>query len=197
MTKHLTRKIVVAVLATAVLAWAGPPLICQAIEIGSAKSLPWKGGTDWMGTDRAYDVSHLTEDTLALLSPGTPVPVRMETLRRAAIYAAREVRLADEITARLTARTLSGEAVGKPDPMAWFDAGYFVETVRQATLIYKYNMLSAREKQEWQIRTEAGHIDGEAWVRKAVALGGRGLEPALSKIEMGHPKANLPVTAAR
>ena len=91
-------------LATA--AFGGPPLICERIEIGTAQSLPWKGVEGWQGTDPSYDLKKLTADTLALLTPGAPVAVRMETMRRAAIYAARDSRLAEEIALRLTARVL-------------------------------------------------------------------------------------------
>src|SRR5690349_3238185 len=82
-------------------ALAGPPLICHPFDIGGAKSLPWSGGKDWSDADPSYDVAHLSEDTLALLKPGVPVLVRMETMRRAAIYAARQAGLAEDLLARL------------------------------------------------------------------------------------------------
>src|SRR5262247_953708 len=66
---------------------AGPVLICKNYEIGAAKSLPW-GGSDWRSVKPDYDINRLVEDTLALLTPETPVIVRMETLHRAVIYAA-------------------------------------------------------------------------------------------------------------
>src|SRR5215467_2497445 len=68
-------------------ALAGPVLICKSYEIGAAKSLPW-GGSDWRSVKPDYDINRLVEDTMALLTPDTPVLVRMETLRRAVIYAA-------------------------------------------------------------------------------------------------------------
>ena len=67
-------------------AHAGTPLICFPYNIGAAKSLPGSDG-DWKGVNPNYDRTHLIRDTLALLAPDTPVIVRMETLRRAAIYA--------------------------------------------------------------------------------------------------------------
>ena len=70
--------IVVASLAVASPAFAGPPLLCFPFETGGAASLPMKSG-DWKGVDVKYDVSRLTEDTLALLTPATPVVARMET----------------------------------------------------------------------------------------------------------------------
>jgi hypothetical protein len=163
-------------------AWAGPPLICQKIETGNAKSLPWKDGPNWNGVDASYPLGRLLPDTLALLAPDTPVAVRMETMRRAAIYAARSTKLAAEMTARLTARVLDAEAAGKSEPMAWFDAGYWVETLRQATFIYRYDMLPAAEKQAWALRQRTPGLDGYAWVKKAIRLGGKDMDVALARM---------------
>jgi len=160
--------------------WAGPPLICQKVEIGAAKSLPWKSGPNWNGADSSYNIANLSRDTLALLTPATPVNVRMETLRRAAIYAASEPRRAEELTSRLLARTLDAEAAGNAAPQAWFDAGYFVETLRQATFVYRYDMLSGKEKAEWKLRGEGASLDGYAWVQKAIRLGGKDMYRAVS-----------------
>jgi hypothetical protein len=161
-------------------AWAGPPLICQKFDIGSARSLPWKAGPDWHGADPAYNLANLPDDTLSLLTPGTPVRVRMETLRRAGIYSAKDTRLAGELTGRLLARALDSEANGKSDPLAWFDAGYFVETIRQATFAYRYNMLDPTERAAWQLRGDTPRLDGYPWVQKAIRLGGVDMDYALS-----------------
>lgn len=172
-------------LATAVsprLVHAGPPLICQHIDIGSARSLPWLQTSGWNGADPKYDMAKLTGDTLGLLAPGTPVKVRMETLRRAAIYAAKSEGLASELTARLSGRALDSEASGKRDALAWFDAGYWVETLRQVSFIYRYDMLSERERAEWRIRKSPHGLDGYPWVKRAVELGGQGMGPALERI---------------
>jgi len=125
-----------------VAAYAGTPLICHPYDIGNARSLP--GGTA-KGTDPRYDRSQLTTDTLALLTPDTPVLVRMETLRRAAIYATGNLRKwqgasytsSDRIAAQslvdaLRARTVS---VSEADAdLALFDLGFFAETLRQTEL---------------------------------------------------------------
>lgn len=66
-------------------ALAGPPLICHPFDIGNARSLPWSG-SEWRAVDKNYNINRLVEDTLGLLTPGTPVLVRMETLRRATVY---------------------------------------------------------------------------------------------------------------
>jgi len=161
-------------------AWAGPPLICQQFEIGSAKSLPWNGGADWHGAVPSYNLANLSDDTLSLLKSATPVKVRMETLRRAGIYATKDARLAGDLTSRLLARALDAEASGKSDPLAWFDAGYFAETVRQATFVYRYNMLDPAERASWQLRGDTPRLDGYPWVQKAIRMGGISMDYALS-----------------
>ncbi len=132
-------------------AQAGPPLICHPFDIGGAKSLPWMGGDrqsgrDWRGVDPNYDLGLLVEDTLALLTPETPVIVRMETLRRAAVYSVwamrdlevrfpvKDDKTARKLLARLLARSHDAEAKGRPDALALFDAGYLAECYKQAGL---------------------------------------------------------------
>jgi len=156
---------------TAAPALAGPPLVCHAIDIGTAKSLPWSSTPGWNGAQTSYDLSHLSDDTLSLLTPQMPIDVRRETLRRAAIYSAAQPGLAQNLTARLVARATDAEAAGKPDPSAWFDAGYFVETVRQAATVYPL------------LRTESTGVDGLAWIEKAIQLGGQDMEQAAAMVE--------------
>jgi len=132
-------------------ALAGPPLICHPFDIGGAKSLAWLGGDresggDWRGVDPNYAIGRLVEDTLALLTPEQPVIVRMETLRRAAVYGAwalrdrkvgysvKDEKVARELLDRLLARAKAAEAKGQRAALAWFDAGYLAETYKQAGL---------------------------------------------------------------
>ena len=82
-------------------ALAGPPLVCFPYDIGTARSLPWDAqGHAWKGMRADYRVSQLTGDTLALLTPTTPVIVRMETLRRAALYATKDPAIAQRAARR-------------------------------------------------------------------------------------------------
>jgi hypothetical protein len=180
-------------------AWAGPPLICEKFELGSAKSLPWKDGLDWHGADPSYNLVRLSDDTLSLLTPAMPVKARMETLRRAGIYATKDSGLASELTSRLLARALDSEANGKPDALAWFDAGYFAETIRQATFVYRYNMLTPSERTSWHLRGDTPRLDGYPWIQKAIRLGGSGMDYPLSlvagfRLEDLNPKNPLTVT---
>lgn len=115
-------------------ALAGPPLVCFPFDIGGARSLPWEArGHEWKGARADYDLAALTGDTLALLTPATPVVVRMETLRRAAIYASGSTESARQLLAALRDRTKAKGA----DPLASFDLGYLVETYRQLGPISK------------------------------------------------------------
>src|SRR5262245_7824306 len=113
-------------------ALAGPPLLCFPFDIGNEKTLPWEGST-WKATRADYDINHLVDDTLALLSNEKPILARMETLRRATIYAMNNKAIADQLYSRLMdrMRTAKGAAL----PLALFDAGYLIETYKQASLI--------------------------------------------------------------
>lgn len=122
---------------------AGTPLICHPYAIGNAPSLP---GGEWKGANPGYDRTHLVRDTLALLTPEMPVLVRMETMRRAAIYATANMRgwskntpyttedreIAGALLGKL--RTRATEATDKTRDLALFDLGFFTETLRQTNL---------------------------------------------------------------
>ena len=151
---------------------AGPPLLCHPFDAGKAQLLPWSGGEGWNNLDRSYDVQHLTADTLRLLSPEAPVLARMENLRRATIYAAQDRRVAAELMSAVLTRALTTAAKDSRDPLAWFDAGYLVESYRQASHVYKWDMLSNSERTAWTLRSEPVGADGYAFVRKALQLGG-------------------------
>ncbi len=84
----------VALTATADVAMAGPPLLCHPFDIGTAKSLTWDNSNGWQGRVGATSMKTLVADTEALLTPDTPVIVRMETIRRAALYASTDAQVA-------------------------------------------------------------------------------------------------------
>ena len=153
------------------LAEAGPPAICHQFQTGGAPSLPWAEGSGWRRTVPSYDLHRLTDDTLRLLTPATPVLARMETLRRATIYASSDARVASELLSRVLGRALDGVASGTANRQALFDAGYLVESYRQANLIYKYEMLRGSEKSAWQLRETPKGLDGYSWIVSAMAMG--------------------------
>jgi hypothetical protein len=185
----------IAIVCGARVALAGPPLICHPFSIGTAQSLAWNAQPGWRGDVAGYDVSHLTDETLALLTPTTPVIVRMETLRRAAIYAMRDEKVADQLLTRLVDRTHKGGNGARADALTWFDAGYYVETFRQAAPI-------AREKGADRAAALAAlveKVDGYAMVQKSLTL--RGSDPAIefaaAIITLNRDRAAQPVHAAK
>ena len=157
--------LVAAVMCFANVALAGPPLICHTIEIGQAKSLPWISHSWNLSGDENYDTKNLVRDTLEILSPNTPVLVRMETLRRATLYARKDPLAAKELLARLHARATTAESTGHADALAWFDAGYLAETYKQ--WIGQSWMRVSKDEQN-----PAAGVDGYALVKKALALRG-------------------------
>jgi hypothetical protein len=160
----------VAMIATSLLlataAQAGPPLICHTIEIGQAKSLPWNGRNWNLSGGESYDTKNLVRDTLEILVPDTPVLVRMETLRRATLYARKDPVAAKELLARLHARATSAESSGHPEALAWFDVGYLAETYKQWI---GQNLPHMTDGMRMDANPAAG-VDGYALVKKAVAL---------------------------
>jgi hypothetical protein len=148
-------------------ALAGPPFICHAFELGGSPSLPWGSSTaaGWNNPDPAYDLTKLTADVTRLLTPSTPVPARMETLRRATIYASRDRAVADTLLKALEARAKASPN----DANALFDAGFLTEAYRQASRVYAWDMLAGREKEQWTMRTEPAG-SGARLIDAAVAL---------------------------
>ena len=137
-------------------ALAGPPLLCFPYEIGSAPSLPW--GKDAFEQKKGYDKSKLVRETLELLKTEKSVLVRMETLRRAAVYIGQDKDLATELLAKISWIALDAEASGKPSAYAYFDAGILAATYRQSGADIK-----------WRPGV-AGDVDGYAYIKKALAL---------------------------
>ena len=95
-------------------AFAGPPLLCRPFDIGFEKSLPWSGAS-WSEGQPGYDIKHLADDTAAILTPAVPIIARMETLRRAAIYASRDTNIARQLVLMVSDRSLP-DASGKSKP---------------------------------------------------------------------------------
>jgi hypothetical protein len=160
-------------------AQAGPPLICHAFEIGQAKSLPLDSHSWNLSGSENYDTKNLATDTLEILRPDTPVLVRMETLRRATLYARQDPLAAKALLAKLHARATSAESAGHPDALAWFDAGYLVETYKQWI---GQNLPHMTDGMRLDSNPAAG-VDGYGWVKKAIALRGAALHEDDAQME--------------
>ena len=161
-------------------ALAGPPLICHPIEIGNAKSLPWSG-SNWRDVKKDYDLNRLVTDTLALLQPDTPVLERMETLRRATVYAVWAKRdnevgitvksnaVAEELQAKLMERVREAFRLNKPATMFLFDAGYLDASFKQAG--YKSNVNTPSLSEGYaMVRKGSAHMGGSPEIEFALAI---------------------------
>jgi hypothetical protein len=153
----------VALIAVPGVATAGPPLLCHPFDTNGAVSLPW-GTEGWNSPISKYPLEHLVTETLALLSAETPVITRMETIRRATIYASQDIHTAAELLSALSRRALDRSGP-QPDRHAWFDFGYLVETYKQADFLFKKG-------------NPATGLDGYRHITKAITLGS-GVEPEM------------------
>jgi hypothetical protein len=144
-------------------ALAGPPLICHPFEVESGKLIAWGTGSGWNTPDRSYDIKRLVADTTAMLTPDAPILTRMENMRRATIYAMRDPAIANELLKAVTARALSTTTDGR----AWFDAGYLIESYKQAVSIRENRKPELRA---WAAIDETIKVDGYNWVKKAMAM---------------------------
>lgn len=164
---------------------AGPPLLCHSLNIGNSRSLPWGASAHWEAEDANYELTHLVAATLALLNAQTPVIVRMETLRRATLYAQHDRFIAKELLGRLHDRAFTSEAGGRPDALAWFDYGYLVECYKQTGWMPGSHGDGASQSQL------VARLDGYGAVEKAISLHGNDgqMEFAAALIGLEGPKA--------
>jgi hypothetical protein len=176
---------------TAQPAFAGPPLLCHPFDIGASASLPWNDGTgSWYEGKSGYDLQRLAGDTEALLTPSTPVIARMETLRRAAIYASRDPQVAKRLFLTMHDRIRAAAAAsgGKTDPLTLFDAGYLTETFREIARLAARNV-SVGQMDALAMAAIVKDVDGYALVKKSLALrpGDASIELASALIAASDP----------
>ena len=156
----------VALLGVAAPALAGPPLLCHPFDIGSARSLPWDGTNAWWQGRADYNLQNLVADTEAVLTPSTPVIVRMETLRRAALYASLDDKVAARLLSSVTARA-NAAAQGAASASALFDAGYLTETYKQIAMLRGERQFADRAS---TIAGVIGKADGTAMINRAITI---------------------------
>jgi hypothetical protein len=144
-------------------ALAGPPLICHPFEVEGAKLIAWGSGPGWNTPDRSYDIKKLVADTTSVLTPDAPILARMENMRRATIYAMRDPVLAQELLKTVMGRALATTS----DSRAWFDAGYLIESYKQAEHLREKGRPELRA---WAAVDETIRVDGYNWVKKAMAM---------------------------
>ena len=184
--------VLAASLALAAPVFAGPPLLCFPFETGGAKTLPMKGG-DWKTVDLKYDLSHLTADTLALLTPSTPVVARMETIRRATIYASTHPQTALDLLAAVQARA---GVTGANAASATFDFGYLVETYKQAAYMFSSPVAGLSGLDGYQLVLKAAALQNDPAMEFGAAVIAQGSADAALRAEYrGH--LDRAITAAK
>jgi hypothetical protein len=154
---------IAAVVLFATPALAGPPLICHPFETAGGKLIAWGSGPGWNTPDRSYDVKKLVADADAVLTADAPILTRMENMRRATIYAMRDPVVAHELLKTVMARALATSSNGR----AWFDAGYLIESYKQAVHLRDDRKPELRA---WAAVDETIRVDGYNWVKKAMAM---------------------------
>jgi hypothetical protein len=144
-------------------ALAGPPLICVPFVVDGGKLIAWGTGPGWNTPDRSYDIKKLVADANAVLTADAPVLARMENMRRATIYAMRDPVIAHELLKTVMTRALATTT----DSRAWFDAGYLIESYKQAEHLREDRKPELRA---WAAVDETIRVDGYNWVKKAMAM---------------------------
>jgi hypothetical protein len=165
--------IALAAFAIATPVFAGPPLLCHPFDIGTARSLPWDGQAGWSHGKSDYKLDNLISETEALLTPSTPVVVRMETLRRAALYASHNAQIAKELLGRLSARAEASEAAGHSDGLALLDAAYVAEAFREIASLGGSEFAGRAPG----LREAIGNADGYALISRSISA--RPSDPAI------------------
>jgi hypothetical protein len=154
---------IAAVVVFATPAVAGPPLICVPFVVDGGKLIAWGTGPGWNTPDRSYDIKTLVADATAVLTADAPILTRMENMRRATIYAMRDPVIAHDLLKGVMARALATTNNSR----AWFDAGYLIESYKQAV-----HLRDGRkpELRAWAAVDETIRVDGYNWVKKAMAM---------------------------
>jgi hypothetical protein len=148
-------------------ALAGPPLLCHPYDIGTAQSLPWSESNSWSQGAANYDVHQVVADTDALLTPSMPTIVRMETLRRAVIYASQDAAVTRALIQRMNERAAAAESAGHPSALAYLDAAYVTEAVHELTML---GQMSEFRDRVGALRGIAAAGAGYGLIKKSIAI---------------------------
>ena len=166
-TFHLFGALVVMMLAFASPALAGPPLICHPFDTAGGALLECGSGPGWNTPNPSYDIKKLPAEVTRLLDTDAPVLTRMENLRRATIYAMKDPAVAHQLLTVVMGRALTPRS----NAQAWFDAGYLIESYKQATHLRERGSLWSTDK-AWTATDETLKVDGYGFVKKAMAMAG-------------------------
>lgn len=142
---------------------AGPPLLCQPIEIGKAQSLPWGEGA-WSNDQIKLSDAEFVALTLELLSADAGMLTRMETIRRAAVHAAERPTTAGAMLTSLRERLVKPD--GRGDSDARFNLGYMLATFEQMNIVADHNARGVSGRRRSELTLIPG-LDAYALVKEA------------------------------
>ena len=131
-------------------AWAGPPAICQPIDIGEQASLPF--GKEALEVDPELPLDQVVPMTIAILDRSDDVLLHMETIRRAVITLRKDGKETDRLGTALEARLAqaSGKTPATRSGLHWFDLGYQQgarqQMTRKARLTISVSVIDCFEK---------------------------------------------------
>ncbi|MBK7406337.1 MAG: hypothetical protein IPJ41_17465 [Phycisphaerales bacterium] len=156
----------------------GPPAICTPIQC-DGQGMPWDNADS--SPPKHYSSKQAVADAIKILDGSTDPLMHMETIRRATICLTQDKARAQELLARLLARTAEVEADDAPAAareLAWLDAGYFAGAA-------------------WQIGLDMGWRPGErngvpglAWLDRAIEVSGGDSAAHYAAAIVGHPAMN-------
>lgn len=172
-------------LGAAAAAALGPPIACHPVAIEKGAALPWdQGGKP---TRKNVTLDSIVKDFEAAVRDQPGVLVRMEALRRAAAFInghgnerSRQQAVA-LLFGAIAAKALDGEAAGKPDAKAWFDAGFLVQCCAQSGTPLQFGAGIAET------------VAGYAYVKRGVELARASKDERVAEMEFGAALMTHPV----
>jgi hypothetical protein len=166
-------------LALAVPALAGPPIMCHPLDIAKAKCLPMGPGA--MECSTGLSAAKAIDETLTILKGDASPLVRMETIRRATVYVAKDGAKAKELLSRVMALALDQSSkTDKETAAGLFDAGFLAACYAEMSVDVGWKP------------GEADGVQGYAWIKSAIAK----LPPAAperAEMEFGAALATHPL----
>jgi hypothetical protein len=102
---------------------AGPPIMCHPLDIAKAKCLPMGSGA--MECSTGLSAAKAIDEALTILKGDASPLVRMETIRRATVYVAKDEAKSKELLSRVMALALDqASKTDKEIAAGLFDAGF-------------------------------------------------------------------------
>lgn len=135
---------------------AGPPILCNPIDIANAKTLPMGSGP--LECDGGLTAAKAVDQAIVILKSDPSTLVHMETLRRATVYVAKDKPTAKDLLARVMAIALDAQTAkdDQRSAAALFDAGFLAACYHEMNVDVGFRP------------GEGEGIAGYAWIKAAI-----------------------------